>query len=145
MTLADTLPAGTVILGGTGNADKLLSAIETTVPPDGAGPFNVTVTVVDVPLRTLTWPLATFRRGVTERDETESCPVLNVETVDQAPYCCGLRAWTSQKYCVPGVKSPGLGVNEVPTGVESMMHPDPQVDTVGLVGKAAADVATMIL
>jgi hypothetical protein len=42
-------PAGTVTLAGTVAADGLLLDRPTTVPPDGAGPVNVTVPVDDVP------------------------------------------------------------------------------------------------
>jgi hypothetical protein len=52
VNVAVVAPAGTVTLAGT-VADALLLVSVTTVPPEGAGPFSVTVPVEEVPPFTL--------------------------------------------------------------------------------------------
>jgi hypothetical protein len=49
MNVAVVFPAGTVTPAGTVAAEVLLLASATLTPPNGAGPFRVTVPVTEVP------------------------------------------------------------------------------------------------
>jgi hypothetical protein len=78
------LPAGMGMVDGRGKAVLLVGDRATDTPPLGAGPLSVTVTVVDAPLTTV--------GGLIVKLLAVGEAVVKLNTGDQFPYCCGLRA-----------------------------------------------------
>jgi hypothetical protein len=81
-------PAGMMRLDGIGNAELLVDVRPTCAPFCGAGPFSITVTDDDDPLIIVD--------GLIVKLVKVGPVVLKLKTADQFPYCCVLRACTSQ-------------------------------------------------
>jgi hypothetical protein len=71
-------PADTVTLAGTVAVEELSLDNDTTAPPEGAGPFSVTVPVEGLPPTTLD--------GFKERDDSEGGLTVRVEILVITPY-----------------------------------------------------------